>query len=685
MSDDESRSRSTVKIRRRSLRISVDEVPRRSSPSMPRISLVGSSALAPLPPLEPTRTDPGILLADSDIEVEESREMDVVPVEVPISTSDEIAVSTEIERTTAPEPAAPLEPTLAELGLDAEAVARAAAPAPEPELAPEATVVTDPVRRSVEPEARIASAPPPPDPSELRSPRPSERPPPPARLSDRPARVPLPSDIPPPSDEAPPPSRPSVRPSNPPAGVVIARVSLVGTPTPSVPLRVSEEIAKVVGEIEATRKAESAKEEAAKETEIDLEVEEARTSAPPDEPAAEEIAPDEFVEEKTPKPQQHMPSRPPPRRSPSLTGTPAVSAPPPPPPAAHAVSAPPAPPPREVSAPPNAPPPPPPQVSHPPAPPPAPPVRDRDAPSAPPAPPAPAAAPTDGPGTDPRRPGKKKGAWWEDFFNDDYLRTVPAPMPKTVRRQCDFIEQRLGLAAGATILDVGCGLGLHACELTRRGYIVVGLDLSLPMLSRAADEAQDQGFKINFLHADMREMSFDSAFDAVLSWGTTFGYFDDDVNRAVLERMHKALKPGGLLLLDVVNRDYVIRSQPNNVWFEGDGCVVMEETQCNYITSRLHVKRTVMLDDGRQRESAYSVRLYSLHELGQMLHKSFRVVEVTGRESTPGVYFGADSPRTIIVAERRVPEKPPGPPAPPTKRDPDQTPPPAAPPASDAS
>jgi len=179
-------------------------------------------------------------------------------------------------------------------------------------------------------------------------------------------------------------------------------------------------------------------------------------------------------------------------------------------------------------------------------------------------------------------------------------------------------------------------------------------------------------------------MSFDSAFDAVLSWGTTFGYFEDDTNRVVLDRMHRALKPGGLLLLDIVNRDYVIRSQPNNVWFEGDGCVVMEETQCNYITSRLHVKRTVMLDDGRQRESAYSVRLYALHELGQMLHQKFRVVEVSGRESTPGVYFGADSPRTIIVAERRLPAAPPGPPLPPSKRsDADHTPPPAAPPTSD--
>ena len=284
-------------------------------------------------------------------------------------------------------------------------------------------------------------------------------------------------------------------------------------------------------------------------------------------------------------------------------------------------------------------------------------------------PPAKAGAPPPPPeeGKASKPPAKKKQkktrrAWWEGLFNDDYLRTVPIPHPKHIVRQCDFIEQRLGLAPGATILDVGCGLGLHAVELTRRGYLVVGLDLSLPMLTRAADEAQEHGMKINFLHADMQEMNFDGAFDAVLCWGTTFGYFDDDSNRQVVERLYRALKPRGLLLLDTVNRDYVIASQPNLVWFEGDGCVVMEETQLNYITSRLEVKRTVILDDGRQRDTRYSVRLYTLHELGHVLHhRGFRVVEVSGREAHPGVYFGSDSPRLIILAERRPAQAPPPP------------------------
>lgn len=253
------------------------------------------------------------------------------------------------------------------------------------------------------------------------------------------------------------------------------------------------------------------------------------------------------------------------------------------------------------------------------------------------------------------RPTKPRAhAWWEVFFDDDYLRTVRAPTREQIARQCDFVERRLGLKPGASVLDVGCGLGLHVLELTERGYASVGLDLSLAMLSRASEEAQARSLRINFRHGDMRELSFDSSFDAVTCLGTSFGYFDDDTNRRVIERLCRALKPGGVLLLDVVNRDHVIRSQPNLIWFEGEGCVCMEESEFNYFTSRLHVKRTVILDMGKQIESEYSLRLYSLHEIGQLMNGvGFRVAEVSGREALPGVFFGQESPNLMIVAERR--------------------------------
>lgn len=262
-----------------------------------------------------------------------------------------------------------------------------------------------------------------------------------------------------------------------------------------------------------------------------------------------------------------------------------------------------------------------------------------------------AAAPTPPPSIDPAR--KRQKPWWEELFGDDYLRTMDKVEAKVIRKDCDFIEDRLGLEKGAVMLDLACGPGAHAVELASRGYSVVGYDLSLAMLARAADDAQERGQKLNFLQGDMREMAFEDTFDGVYCWQTSFGYFDDEKNLNVLQRIHRSLRKGGMLLLDVINHDYVAPRQPSLVWFEGDGCVCMDEMAVDFFTSRLRVKRTVMFEDGRARELDYTIRLYALHELGKMLHEcGFKVIEVTGHPAHPGVFFGSESPRVIVLAER---------------------------------
>jgi SAM-dependent methyltransferase len=249
---------------------------------------------------------------------------------------------------------------------------------------------------------------------------------------------------------------------------------------------------------------------------------------------------------------------------------------------------------------------------------------------------------------------KKTRPWWEDLFNDDFIRTMAKITDSDIAREANFIEESLGCEAGATILDLACGTGRHAVELAGRGYQVVGFDLSLAMLARASDEAQERKQKINFVQGDMREMNFEETFDGVFSWNTSFGYFEDEKNAAVIAKVHRSLKKGGQFLLDVVNRDCVIRQAPSLAWFEGDGCICMDEMQIDFITSRMKVKRTLMMDDGRTKEIEYSIRIYSLHELGKMLHDNgFRVAEVSGGTGTPGVFFGCEAPRTLILAEKR--------------------------------
>jgi len=84
---------------------------------------------------------------------------------------------------------------------------------------------------------------------------------------------------------------------------------------------------------------------------------------------------------------------------------------------------------------------------------------------------------------------RKARPWWEDLFNDDFIRTMAKVTDAQIATEVDFIEESLGLAKEAFVLDMACGTGRHAIEMTRRGYQVVGFDLSLASRSSTSSRA----------------------------------------------------------------------------------------------------------------------------------------------------------------------------------------------------
>ncbi|MGE0546412.1 MAG: methyltransferase domain-containing protein [Kofleriaceae bacterium] len=255
--------------------------------------------------------------------------------------------------------------------------------------------------------------------------------------------------------------------------------------------------------------------------------------------------------------------------------------------------------------------------------------------------------------TDPKAAPRTK-QWFVDLFDEDYLRTLPFLTPQATQSEAEFVIDAMGLQPGAQVLDLGCGYGRHAMELAARGFHVVGLDLSTPLLVRGGEEAQRRNLTINFIRGDMRELDFEGQFDGAYCLFSTFGYFDDETNKKTMANVARALKPGGRLLLEILNRDYVIADLPTRVWWEGDGCVVLEEVELNYFSSRVQVNRSVVFDDGRQLEQEISIRAYSLHEIGKLMHAAgFRVLEVSGGYHTRGRFFGNQSRHIIVLAERK--------------------------------
>ncbi len=247
--------------------------------------------------------------------------------------------------------------------------------------------------------------------------------------------------------------------------------------------------------------------------------------------------------------------------------------------------------------------------------------------------------------------------WYAQIFNEDFFRTVPASSPRQTKREAKFIIDRLGIETGARVLDLCCGFGRHTIELASKGFDMAGLDLSMVMLKKALSDAQAKNQAIKFVHGDMRKLTFKAIFDAIYNVQTSFGYFDDLSNFKVLQGIFNALKPGGVFLIETINRDFLVNDLPLRLWWKGKECMLLEEIDLEPLSGILKVQRSFVFDDNTRApwEQKIQIRLYSASEMRALLMRAgFKVVELSGDYSLPGAYFGATSPRNIFVAEKAV-------------------------------
>src|SRR3954467_12443180 len=106
-------------------------------------------------------------------------------------------------------------------------------------------------------------------------------------------------------------------------------------------------------------------------------------------------------------------------------------------------------------------------------------------------------------------------SWFEFFHIEiDNARTI---------RETDFICAAAPLPEFRNILDVCCGMGRHARELSARGYVVTGIDRDADALAGA----KELGRCANYLVAEIRDYKpAPKSFDAVTVMGQSFGHFD---------------------------------------------------------------------------------------------------------------------------------------------------------------
>jgi SAM-dependent methyltransferase len=239
----------------------------------------------------------------------------------------------------------------------------------------------------------------------------------------------------------------------------------------------------------------------------------------------------------------------------------------------------------------------------------------------------------------------------ESVFGEDYLHFYgPELTPERNAREADAIWKMLHLQPDGTVLDIGCGHGCIANELAKRGARVTGLDANARFLDSARGDAARAGVEVEYVEGDMRALPWRDHFDAALIWYTTFGYFDETDNQNVPRQTAAALRPGGRLLIEQINRTALLREGlPRNFVTERGNDLMIDLVQYDLRTDRTDTQR-ITVRDGRVRRTAFSVRLYGFTEFARLLGTAgFRSIEAFGRNGEPLTLYGR---RLIVVAEK---------------------------------
>jgi len=253
--------------------------------------------------------------------------------------------------------------------------------------------------------------------------------------------------------------------------------------------------------------------------------------------------------------------------------------------------------------------------------------------------------------------------WYESLF-ENYARTYDSEIyTQGTIGECDFIEKEINYDKSLKIVDIGCGTGRHSIELTKRGYKVIGIDLSESQLECAKEKAEAINLQIDFQKHDARNLPFKNEFDlAIMLCEGGFSLMEtDEMNFEILKNVSESLRQSSKLIFTTLNGLFPIYNSVEK--FCAAAAAAKEEKNATYkdntfdlMTFRDHNLTTIEDDLGNKKELECNERFYIPPEITWLLRTlNFKKIDIYGAKL--GAFSRNDKLTTedfemLIIAEK---------------------------------
>ena len=240
--------------------------------------------------------------------------------------------------------------------------------------------------------------------------------------------------------------------------------------------------------------------------------------------------------------------------------------------------------------------------------------------------------------------------WFSEWFDSPYYHIL---YKNRDMLEAEFflsnLVKQLGITPELELVDLACGKGRHSIYLNQLGCKVTGVDLSVRSIEQAK---QFENSRLHFEVKDLRNLGYHECFDVGLNLFTSFGYFDcDDTNRKVMGEIYKAIKPGGLFVLDFMNVHKVIRTLISNEVKEADGITFHIE---RFVKNNLLIKSISFSHQNKAYKFCEEVQLLNQHDFEILLKDAgFTLITCYGNYALEA-YDQEQSDRLILIAKRNA-------------------------------
>ena len=247
---------------------------------------------------------------------------------------------------------------------------------------------------------------------------------------------------------------------------------------------------------------------------------------------------------------------------------------------------------------------------------------------------------------------KVKDNWYEDFFQGINCELWEKAVPDDwTKKEVDFLVSELHIKSNQSVLDIPCGFGRHSVELAKRGYNVIGVDISERFIKNLNEKISADKLPVQTILGDILTIDIKQKFAGAVCMGNSFGYFDIDKMKLFVAKVSSCLTIGSKFIINSgMIAESILANFPKNKSFTVED-ITMDITNIYNLLDGYMISNIVYTKENKKEEHSFKHYVFTLGEVKRLLKGcGFKINAV--HSSPAKEEFKLGDPQIYIVAEK---------------------------------